>query len=167
MEKGKQLYESCAVYVELMQKHCRANALERRQKNGTNGTNGTVKYSASVLLGLCFSWHITFFKTRVSFHPSGGRRCNSWEARGRWLLPSTAWRSTTHVKTRERASCSYHSTQLLWLSFECFSLGSAGDKWPWENVHRHALNNRLRNKVWGSLVSGMRFSSPYRVMEQR
>lgn len=29
---GKQLYESCAVYVELMQKHCRANALERWQK---------------------------------------------------------------------------------------------------------------------------------------
>lgn len=72
-----------------------------------------------------------------------------------------------HTWRPERASCSYHSTRLLRLAFEGFNLGSAGDKWHWENVHRPALNSRLRNKVWGSLVSGLRFSSPYRLVEQR
>lgn len=57
--------------VPCTQIRCKTTVGQLHWNDDKNGTNGTVKYSGSVLLRFCFSWHITFFKTkRVSLHPT-------------------------------------------------------------------------------------------------
>lgn len=77
--------------------------------NNKSETNGTVLKSVSVLWRLCLSWHITFFKTWVSLHPTREtpplhllrvlKKVTS--PLDSFMTTRRAWRSMRHVKTIE------------------------------------------------------------------